>query len=80
MIRHDTFQQEMLSLAPADEEETRAARGVVASRSRDAIDCTALLGMLGLLPEPPSPEPDRATPRIHVLPPLLEGKRRQRRL
>ncbi|MCB5164602.1 hypothetical protein LG634_07110 [Streptomyces bambusae] len=74
MIRHDIFQQDMLRTRPADEQEEQAAREVVASRSRDAADCEILLGMLGLLREPPPPEPD-PTPRIHVLGPLLEGRR-----
>ncbi|MFI8106597.1 hypothetical protein [Streptomyces sp. NPDC086023] len=72
MIRHDIFQQDMLRVSPADEREEQAARVVVASRSRDAADCAVLLDMLGLRPEPPAPEP---RPRIHLLPPLLDGKR-----
>ncbi|MCX4781771.1 hypothetical protein [Streptomyces sp. NBC_01264] len=75
MIRHDVFQQDMLRMAPPDENEFRLARAVVASRSRDAADCETLLGMLGLLPGPEADEPEAQTPLLHLLPPLLDGRR-----
>ncbi|MGP3690560.1 hypothetical protein ACTVZO_38695 [Streptomyces sp. IBSNAI002] len=75
MIRHDIFQQDMLRMAPPDEDELQAARVVVASRSRDAADCELLLEMLGLVPEPETAEPALEAPRIHLLPPLLDGRR-----
>ncbi|MFE9566874.1 hypothetical protein ACFYM0_37940 [Streptomyces sp. NPDC006487] len=59
-------------MSPRDEGEEQAARVVVAGRSQDAGDCAVLLKMLGLFPEPPAPEPEG---RIHLLLPLLDGKR-----